>query len=421
MYSIGILGLGYIGLPLALAFAKKNLVFAFDLNLKRIKNLNKGLDYNKEYNFKQIKKNKNIFFTNDIYKLKQCTIFIVTVPTPIYQNKKPNLSYLKKSCDIVSKILKKNDLIIFESTVYPGVTENICARIIEKKSKLIFNKEFFCGYSPERINPGDKKHSLENIIKVTSGSTPKTANFVDKLYKSIIKAGTKKVDNIKIAEAAKVIENSQRDLNIAFVNELSIIFDKMNLDVNKILNTAETKWNFLPFKPGLVGGHCIGVDPYYLTYLSKLNNYTPKIILAGRSVNDNMSNYLANNFISNLKKMKIKIINSKILIMGVTFKENCCDIRNSKVIEIYKKLKLFKCNVDIFDPLVDKKNVFDKYSIKLIKYPKINYYDGIILAVPHNFFIKMTLKKIKSFTKKNSYIFDFKNIFKNKSKIFNIN
>ena len=296
------------------------------------------------------------------------------------------------------------------------MTENICAKVIEKKSKLIFNKDFFCGYSPERINPGDKIHSLENIIKITSGSTPKIANFVDKLYKSIIKAGTKKVSNIKIAEAAKVIENSQRDLNIAFVNELSIIFEKMNLDVNQILTAAESKWNFLPFKPGLVGGHCIGVDPYYLTYISKKNKYSPKIILAGRSVNDGMSDHLVNNFLSNLKKMKINIINSNILILGCTFKENCTDIRNSKVFEIYKKINKYKCNIDIFDPLADKKNVFDEFAINLINFPKKNYYDAIILAVPHKYFIKLSLKKIKNFTKKNSYILDFKNIFKNKLK-----
>ena len=370
MYSIGILGLGYIGLPLTLAFAKKNSVFGFDINLNRVSNLKKGIDSNKEFSTKEIIKNKNIVFTSDIYQLRKCTIFIVTVPTPIYKNKRPNLSNLKQSCEIISKIIKKNDLIIFESTVYPGVTENICAKVIEKKSKLIFNKDFFCGYSPERINPGDKIHSLENIIKITSGSTPKIANFVDKLYKSIIKAGTKKVSSIKIAEAAKVIENSQRDLNIAFVNELSIIFEKMNLDVNQILAAAETKWNFLPFKPGLVGGHCIGVDPYYLTYISKKNKYSPKIILAGRSVNDGMSDHLVKNFLSNLKKMKINIINSNILILGCTFKENCTDTRNSKVFEIYKKINKYKCNIDIFDPLADKKNVFDEFAIHLINYPK---------------------------------------------------
>ena len=416
MYSIGILGLGYIGLPLTLAFAKKNSVFGFDINLNRISNLKKGIDSNKEFSAKEIIKNKNIVFTSDINQLRKCTIFIVTVPTPIYKNKSPNLSNLKQSCETISKIIKKYDLIIFESTVYPGVTENICAKVIEKKSKLIFNKDFFCGYSPERINPGDKIHSLENIIKITSGSTPKIANFVDKLYKSIIKAGTKKVSSIKIAEAAKVIENSQRDLNIAFVNELTIIFEKMNLDVNQILTAAESKWNFLPFKPGLVGGHCIGVDPYYLTYISKKYKYSPKIILAGRSVNDGMSDHLVNNFLSNLKKMKINIINSNILILGCTFKENCTDIRNSKVFEIYKKINKYKCNIDIFDPLADKKNVFDEFAINLINFPKKNYYDAIFVAVPHKYFIKMGLRKIKYFTKKNSYIFDFKNIFKNKLK-----
>jgi UDP-N-acetyl-D-galactosamine dehydrogenase len=411
MKSIGILGLGYIGLPLAIAFSKENNVVAFDLNIQRINNLKKGFDSNNEFKKNEIKKNINIFFTNNKNDLKKCSIFIVAVPTPVFKNKSPNLNFLKKSCDILSNIIKKDDLIIFESTVYPGVTEDICAKLIEKKSKLTFNKDFFCGYSPERINPGDKIHKLENIVKITSGSNRKASLVVDKLYKSIIKAGTKNVSSIKIAEAAKVIENSQRDLNIAYVNELSVIFDKINLDINEILDAAETKWNFLPFRPGLVGGHCIGVDPYYLTYISKKNNYSPKVILSGRSINDKMSTYLSNKFIKLLKSNKIKISNCNILILGASFKENCSDIRNSKVFDIYKILIKNKAKVSIFDPIVNKNDVINEYGIDLVTHLKKNFYDGVIIAVSHKYFINMGLKKIKMFTKKNSVIFDIKNSF----------
>jgi len=385
MYSIGILGLGYIGLPLTLAFAKKNLVFGFDINLNRISNLKKGFDSNKEFSLKEIKKTKNIVFTNDIYKLKQCTIFIVSVPTPIYKNKKPNLNYLKQSCKIISKIIKKNDLIIFESTVYPGVTENICAKVIEKKSKLIFNKDFFCGYSPERINPGDKVHSLENIIKITSGSTPKTANFVDKLYKSIIKAGTKKVSSIKIAEAAKVIENSQRDLNIAFVNELSIIFEKMNLDINQILKAAESKWNFLPFKPGLVGGHCIGVDPYYLTHKAQMIGYEPQIILSGRRINDAMGIFVAEKTLTLMTEVGQGQRQSA-NVLGVTFKENCSDIRNSQVFTLIKHLQNSGVEVCIADPLADPVAVSKTHGVDLVPVDQLPPSMALIIAVPHQAF-----------------------------------
>tara|TARA_Y100000590_G_scaffold411352_1_gene505301 strand:- start:7855 stop:9096 length:1242 start_codon:yes stop_codon:yes gene_type:complete len=412
MHSIGILGLGYIGLPLALAFSKKNFVYGYDVNSKRVKDLSKGIDFNKEFSKKEIKKSNKIFFTDDINQLKECKIYIITVPTPIFKNKKPNLSYLKKSCELVAKILKKNDIIIFESTVYPGVTENFCVKIIQKNSNLVFNKEFFCGYSPERINPGDQKNTLENVVKITSGCNSRIAKKIDDLYKTIIKAGTLKVESIKIAEAAKVIENSQRDLNIAFVNELSIIFEKMNLDINKILKAAESKWNFLPFKPGLVGGHCIGVDPHYLTYISKQYRYFPKVILSGRSVNDSMSNFFVNKFLKNLKKRKINILKSNILILGLSFKENCSDTRNSKVFEIYHKLVNLKSNVHIYDPVIDNKYIFNKHKIKLVSYPRTRYYDGVIVAVAHSKFSKMGLNKILNFCKKNYYLYDLKNMFK---------
>ena len=411
MHYIGILGLGYIGLPLALAFSKKNFVYGYDTNLKRIKNLNQGIDTNKEFSKKEIQVSNKLFFTNKINELKKCNIYIIAVPTPIFKNKKPNLNFLKKSCELISKILKKNDLVIFESTVYPGVTENFCKKIIEKKSNLFFNKDFFCGYSPERINPGDKKNTLQKVVKITSGSNRKIAKKVDNLYKSIIKAGTLSVESIKIAEAAKVIENSQRDLNIAFVNELSIIFEKMNLDINKILKAAESKWNFLPFKPGLVGGHCIGVDPYYLTYISKKYRYFPKVILSGRKVNDSMSNFFINNFLKNLNKRKIDITKSNILILGLSFKENCTDTRNSKVFEIYKKLVRLKSKVHIYDPVVDKEYIYKQHKIKLISHPKRNYYDGVIIAVAHNKFLKIGYNGILNFCKKNYYLYDLKNMF----------
>lgn len=407
MHNIGIIGLGYIGLPLSIAFSKNNKVIGYDLNPKRINQLNKGVDINKEFKSNNIL-NKNLIFKNDINALKFCYVYIIAVPTPIYNNKKPNLKHINSACKLVAKILQKNDIIIFESTVYPGLTENYCAPLIEKYSKLIFNKDFFCGYSPERINPGDRKNTLKNIVKITSGSDNKTSKFVDRLYSSIIKAGTKRVSSIKIAEAAKVIENSQRDLNIAFINELSIIFNKMNLNLIEILEAAETKWNFMPFRPGLVGGHCIGVDPYYLTHISKINGYKPQVILAGRSLNDSMYLYLVKNFLNNLKKKRKNIKKSKILIMGITFKENSTDIRNSKVFKVFDKLIEYVSLVHMYDPLVDATLIDKRYKKNIINNPSKNYYDAVLITVPHDIFIKMTLKKIKSLLKPNGIIFDYK-------------
>jgi len=408
--KISIIGLGYVGLPLAISFSKFYKVVGFDLSKERISDLRKGSDETLEVKKNTILKAKNLTFTSNLNDLKKCNCHIVTVPTPIDKFNKPDFSNLISASQMIGKILKKNDIVIYESTVYPGATEEICVPILEKKSDLIYNNDFFVGYSPERMNPGDKKHTVENIIKVTSGSNEGTANFVNKLYKSIVKAGTYKASSIKVAEAAKVIENTQRDINISLINELSLIFDKIDIDTEEVLKAAGTKWNFLPFKPGLVGGHCIGVDPYYLTYKSKKLGYDPKIILAGRKLNDNMSTHIVNKLFLKMDKKKIKVSNSKILIMGLTFKENCPDIRNSKVFDLAKQLKKSKAKVSVYDPWVNNK-IHKLNGISLIKKPIKNNYDCIILAVAHNFFKKMGIKKIKNFTKKNHIIFDLKYIF----------
>ena len=412
--NICIIGLGYVGLPLAIEFNKKFSIVAYDINSKRIKELNSKIDRNNDINLNKINSKKKIFFTNKKSNLNKCDIYIVTVPTPINLRKKPNLTNIFNVSKLVGSKLNKNNIIIYESTVYPGVVEELCVPILEKYSGLKFNHDFFCGYSPERINPGDKKNQINNVIKVTSGSTPSVANFIDKLYKKIIKAGTYKASSIKIAEAAKVIENSQRDLNIAFVNELTNIFDKLNLDTNEILKVASTKWNFLNFKPGLVGGHCIGVDPYYLTYKSKLHGYTPKLITAGRTINDRMGHNVAMKLLKYMKIKKININKSKILIMGFAFKENCKDVRNSQVYSIYLKLLQKRCNIDFYDPIADLENSLRYYDIKFIKKLKKKFYDAIIIAVAHDIFFKMGIKNIKKLVKSNNIIFDVKGIFNKK-------
>ncbi len=410
--KIGILGMGYVGLPLAIAFCKKYNVIGYDIDSQRINELKKLKDLTKEVSYKELKKvNKKITFTDNQNKLSNCNCFIITVPTPITKNKKPDLKPLFFASKIVGKNLKKNDTVIYESTVYPGVTEDECSKILEKTSNLKFNEDFFMGYSPERINPGDKKHSITQIIKITSGSNKKTTNFVDRLYKSIIKAGTYKVNSIKVAEAAKVIENTQRDVNIALINELSLIFNKLKIDTEDVLNAANTKWNFLPFKPGLVGGHCIGVDPYYLTYKAEKLRHNPEVILAGRKINDQMSNDIANNIVKSLKKKNIKSKKPKILIMGVTFKENCSDIRNSKVLDIIKYLHKKSFIIDCFDPWVQKKDVVKFNKIKIITNPKKSNYECILIAVAHDQFKKMGIRKIRKFSKDNSIIYDLKHLF----------
>jgi UDP-N-acetyl-D-galactosamine dehydrogenase len=409
--KLAVIGLGYVGLPLAVEFSKKRNVVGFDVNKRRVNELNSGIDRNLEFKRKQLNKIKKLKYTNNIKDLKSANCYIICVPTPIDKFKKPDLKILLKASEIIGKIINKGDLIIYESTVYPGCTEEVCVPILEKFSKLKFNEDFFCGYSPERINPGDKKNTISKIKKVTSGSTPEIADTVDDLYSQIITAGTFKVSSIRVAEAAKVIENTQRDLNIAFINELSILFKKMNLDTQEILDAAGTKWNFLPFKPGLVGGHCIGVDPYYLTYKANKIGYKPKVILAGRKINDSMGKYVVSQFKNEMKKKSIKIKRSKILIMGLTFKENCPDIRNSGTQIIVKELKKLGCQLDLFDPWADKNEIKKIYDLFPISILKKNCYDGIILAVSHDCFKNIKFNKINSLCKKNNVIYDLKYIF----------
>ena len=426
--KLGILGIGYVGLPLSLSFAKKYKVIAYDSNIKRINELQKSNDTNKEFTKKNfIKIKKNIYFTNKKKDLADCSIYIVTVPTPINRNKKPNLNYIKLANYIIGNYLDNENIVIYESTVYPGLTEEYCAPMLEKISKLKFKNEknllsikknyFYCGYSPERINPGDKKHVFESIPKIVAGSTDNITKILYKLYSSVIKAKVYKAESIKIAEAAKVIENTQRDLNIALMNEFSLIFNKMNIDTNKILKAASTKWNFLNFQPGLVGGHCISVDPYYLTYKSKKLGYSPKLILAGREINDNMGKYISRIAINKLKKNKSK----KILILGLTFKENCSDLRNSQVYEIFKNLKN-NYKIDIHDPLALDSEVRIVYNKKNQKILKNNYYNLIIIAVSHNIFKKMGIRNIKNLliNKDKRNIIDVKSMFDQNNSFFRL-
>ncbi len=409
--KLAIIGLGYVGLPLALEFSKKKNVIGFDINKKRIKDLNSGIDKNLEFNKKELQSLKKLNFTNSVEDLKSANCFIITVPTPIDKFKKPDLKPLFNASELIGKIIKKGNLIIYESTVYPGCIEEECVPILEKFSDLKYNIDFFCGYSPERINPGDKKHTLSNIKKITSGSTPEITNFVDDLYNEIIIAGTHKAPNIKVAEAAKVIENTQRDLNIALINELSIIFNKLNIDTKEVLDAASSKWNFLPFKPGLVGGHCIGVDPYYLTHKAESIGYKPKVILSGREINDNMGDYVAFKFLEEIKKKNIQINRSKILIMGLTFKENCSDIRNSGVSNVIEKLKKYNCNLDLYDPWANSEEIEEIYGIAPNIKLNQNTYDGIIIAVAHEKFKNMGQNAILSLCKKNHVIYDLKYLF----------
>ena len=352
--KIALIGLGYVGLPLAVEFGKKFVVVGFDINQSRINDLSIGIDSNLEITSAELEDATHLSFTTNLDELKDCQIFIITVPTPIDKNKRPDFTPLKKSSRAVGTVLKKGDIVIYESTVYPGATEDICVPILEEQSDLIFNKDFYCGYSPERINPGDKDHRVTNIKKVTAGSTPEIASEVDELYQKIIIAGTHKAESIKVAEAAKVIENTQRDVNIALVNELAIIFNKLDIDTESILDAASTKWNFLPFKPGLVGGHCIGVDPYYLTHKALEVGYNPKIILAGRRLNDDMGLYVADQVSKLMTKKRIHIVDANVLILGLTFKENCPDLRNTQVVDLVEEFERFNCNVDVYDPWVDK-------------------------------------------------------------------
>ncbi|MDK2052001.1 Vi polysaccharide biosynthesis UDP-N-acetylglucosamine C-6 dehydrogenase TviB, partial [Aliarcobacter butzleri] len=406
MNKICVIGLGYVGLPLAHAFSAKYEVVGFDISKWRIDELSSGYDRTLELTENQVKEaiKNGMKFSLDINDIKDCNIYIVTVPTPIDKNKRPDLTPLIKASETVGKVLKKGDIVIYESTVYPGATEEDCVPVLEKFSNLKFNTDFFCGYSPERINPGDKEHTVTKILKVTSGSTPEIGKKVNELYASIITAGTHLAPTIKVAEAAKVIENSQRDINIAFVNELAIIFNKLGINTNDVLAAAGTKWNFLPFRPGLVGGHCIGVDPYYLTHKAQSIGYNPEIILAGRRLNDNMGIYVANQVIKLMIKKGHKIEGSKVLVLGITFKENCPDIRNSRVIDVIEELQEFGCNIDVYDPWADTKEVEHEYSLKLIKELNTDKYEAIVLAVAHNEFKQLKLKTNENI------VFDIKSI-----------
>ena len=408
--KIGLIGLGYVGLPLAIEFGKSREVIGFDINEKRISELQKNIDTTLEISADEFQDSKFLNFTSDKNDLRDCKIFIITVPTPIDNYKRPNLNPLIESSKIVGSVLKKNDIVIYESTVYPGATEEICVPVLEKVSSLEFNQDFYCGYSPERINPGDKEHRVTKIMKVTSGSTSKTAIEVDELYKEIITAGTYRAKSIKVAEAAKVIENTQRDVNIALVNELALIFNKLDIDTESVLEAASTKWNFLPFKPGLVGGHCIGVDPYYLTHKALEVGYHPEMILAGRRLNDSMGGYVVDQTTKLMTKKKIHVADANILIMGLTFKEDCPDIRNTKVVDIVKEFKTFECNVDVYDPWVDKSEAFNEYGINPINKPMHSRYDAIIIAVAHKEFKNMSADEIRALGKKNSVIFDIKHL-----------
>ena len=406
--SIAVVGLGYVGLPLAVEFGAKRKVIGFDINEARIKELNKGIDNTLETTNQELKDSIHLSFTNSLEDIKECKIFIVTVPTPIDKNNQPNLSPLKDASKAIGSILKNGDLVIYESTVYPGATEEVCVPILENVSGLSFNKDFYCGYSPERINPGDKEHRITTIKKVTSGSTPDIATKVDELYQEIIIKGTHKASSIKIAEAAKVIENTQRDVNIALINELALIFNKLNIDTESVLEAAGTKWNFLPFRPGLVGGHCIGVDPYYLTHKALEVGYNPEIILAGRTINDNMSFFIADQVTKLMSKKDISINGSNILMMGLAFKENCPDIRNTKVADLIEELNNFNCSVDVYDPWVDKLEAMHEYNVELINAPVKGKYDAIVIAVAHDKFKDYSLSQIKDFGKDNHVIYDIK-------------
>ncbi|MDA9074621.1 Vi polysaccharide biosynthesis UDP-N-acetylglucosamine C-6 dehydrogenase TviB [Amylibacter sp.] len=406
--KIAVIGLGYVGLPLAVEFSKKFSVIGFDINKSRIDELRSGMDITLEVSDYDLACAKQLQYSFSVDDLRGCNTYIVTVPTPIDRHKQPDLSPLIKASEMLATIINKGDVIVYESTVYPGATEEICIPVIEQISGLVFNKDFFAGYSPERINPGDKNHRLTNIIKVTSGSTEAAANFVDELYAAIIVSGTHRASSIRVAEASKVIENTQRDLNIALINELSVIFNKLNIDTLEVLEAAETKWNFLPFRPGLVGGHCIGVDPYYLTHKAQTVGYHPEIILAGRRLNDGMGDYVVSQLVKRMVKECIQVANSNILVMGLTFKENCPDLRNTKVVDVISELKEYGTNVDVVDPWCSADEAKNEYNLELTTKYKQNFYDAIILAVNHEEFKNMGSEAIRLLGKNTHILYDLK-------------
>ena len=406
--KIAIIGLGYVGLPLAVEFGKKYQTLGFDISQSRVSELKSGKDSTLEVSSAELAEVTNLSYSDIVEELQNANVYIVTVPTPIDEHKQPDLTPLVKASEMLGKVVSKGDIIVYESTVYPGATEDVCIPVVEKVSGLVFNKDFFAGYSPERINPGDKEHRVTNILKVTSGSTPEIAEIVDELYRSIITAGTHKASSIKVAEAAKVIENTQRDVNIALINELSIIFNKLNIDTLEVLEAAGTKWNFLPFRPGLVGGHCIGVDPYYLTHKAQAVGYQPEMILAGRRINDGMGRYVVSQLVKSMLKQRIHVNGANILIMGLTFKENCPDLRNTKVVDIIDELKGYNVNVDVVDPWCSSEGANREYGLSLTENPGKDHYDAIILAVAHDEFKAMGAEKIRMLGKKQHIFYDLK-------------
>lgn len=406
--KLAIVGLGYVGLPLAVEFGKIRPVIGFDINIKRISQLKEGFDITQETELEELQAAKHLRYVTNPDELSVCNCFIITVPTPIDRYNRPDLEPLIKASETVGRVLKKGDIVIYESTVYPGCTEEDCVPVLEKFSGMKFNQDFFCGYSPERINPGDKTHRLPDIQKVTSGSTPEVADLVDQIYRQIITAGTHQASSIKVAEAAKVIENTQRDVNIALINELALIFNKMNIDTEAVLKAAGSKWNFLPFRPGLVGGHCIGVDPYYLTHKAQSIGYHPEIILAGRRLNDSMGGYVVTQLVKAMTHRRIQVNGARVLIMGLTFKENCPDLRNTRVVDIIEELKDYKAQIDVFDPLVDPEQAQHEYGITPVQTLDSGSYDAIVLAVAHHQFTTMGAEAIRALGKKDHVLYDLK-------------
>lgn len=410
--KIAIIGLGYVGLPLAVEFGKKRETLGFEINQSRVDELQSGEDSTLECSPEELKEATQLSYTTDTEQLKNCNVFIVTVPTPINEHKQPDLTPLEKASEMLGGVINQGNIVIYESTVYPGCSEEVCVPILEKISGLTFNEDFYIGYSPERINPGDKEHRLPTIKKVTSGSTPDCAKFVNELYQDIITAGTHLAPSIKVAEAAKVIENTQRDVNISLINELAKIFNMLDIDTLDVLEAAGTKWNFLPFRPGLVGGHCIGVDPYYLTYKAQSIGYNPEVILSGRRINDGMGEYVVSQLIKKMVKNRQQVDSSKVLLLGLTFKENCPDLRNTKVVDIISELKDYNINVDIYDPWVSKEEAMEEYGLTLIDQPSNNY-EAVIVAVAHNEFIELGADGIRNFLKEDGLFYDLKSLFAN--------
>ena len=408
--KIALIGLGYVGLPLAVEFGKKFETIGFDINDARVQELKEGKDSTLEVETDELQQATLLSYTTSSDEIQDCNIYIVTVPTPIDKHKRPDLTPLIKSSETIGKLLSEGDIVIYESTVYPGATEEVCVPILEQQSGLKFNKDFYCGYSPERINPGDKEHRVTTIKKVTSGSTPEVADKVDELYLSIITAGTHKASSIKVAEAAKVIENTQRDINIALINELALIFNKLNIDTEEVLKAAGSKWNFLPFRPGLVGGHCIGVDPYYLTHKAIEVGYHPEIILAGRRLNDSMGSYVAEQVTKLMNQKRIHVVDANVLILGLTFKENCPDLRNTRVVDLIAEFENVHCNVDVYDPWIDKSEAKHEYDIMPVDAPTEGKYDAVILAVAHDEFREMGVAALRKFAKANHVLYDIKYI-----------